>query len=186
MSQIIIVTGLSGSGKTHYLASLPKDNTNRDYAISLDELTKYYNKREFPKNKFVKFFISTHSYGNVDSRKINWNKDKYNIHNDFLKWIKTFDGTFYIEGIHFFKPKIIDYDLLVENSEGIISLDFSVIRCVSNRIYRCFAKKYTPTYIKLYNLFRYDLNPIHIVEYFQFKKFKKKMNKRTKGIPMKV
>lgn len=181
MNQITIVTGLSGSGKTYYLSSLPKDDTNKDYAISLDELTKYYNKREFPKNKFVKFFISTHSYGNVDSRKINWNKDEYNIHNDFLKWIKTIDGSFYIEGIHFFKPKIIDYDLLVE-SANVILLDSSALQCISSRIYRCFAKKYTPTYIKIYNLFKYDLSPIHIVEYFQFKKFKKKMDKRTREL----
>ena len=175
MNKIFIITGLSGSGKTFHLNQLKNDDIeNQDRYINLDELTKYYNKHRYPKNKFVKYFIHTHSYSNLNPEDINWENDKYNIHNEFLSWLTTIDGTFYIEGIHFIKP-YIDTNFIYNST--ILIIDKSSIKCLFNRINRCFNND-VPFYNKIYNLFKYDLSLVHIKEISQFNKFKKQFKTR--------
>ena len=170
MNYMFIITGLSGSGKTYKLKQESEDKINipLDNFINLDEVTKYYRKNKLPKNKYVQQFISQYHF-NVDKKYISWENDKFNIHNQFIKYISTLDGTFYIEGIQFIKP-YIDMEFLVNNITGLYITDKCPIVCLFSRIKRCINsdKSFKD---KIKNLFIYDLNPVHIIEIFQLYKF---------------
>lgn len=166
MGHLFIYTGLSGSGKTRRLKEIKSTLKDPNYAISFDELTKYYYYKKEPKNKFIKQFVSMHPY-NINTSKIDWETDQCHIHDAFVKWISTQKGTFYIEGIQFIKP-YIDINFLIYHSTNIEIIDMNEIECLKRRIKRCFKSKKKH---KLYRLFKYDLNLNHIKEVIQLIKF---------------
>lgn len=172
MNKLTFITGYSGCGKTTLIKQLTKYK-DKDRCISLDELTKYYVKGITPKNKYVRQFVSFHPY-KISYKDLNWNKDRYLIHNSFIKWMSTLQGDFYIEGIQFMKP-YMDIDFI--SKYDIIIISTSAYKSMINRLHRWKESKKKH---KLINLFKYDLSLDHLQEIQQMKRFKK--NLRAKGL----
>lgn len=166
MGFLFIYTGLSGCGKTTKLKKIKLTLNDPNYAISLDELTKYYYYKKEPRNRFVREFVSTHPYS-INTSKINWDNDPAHIHDSFIKWIIAQEGTFYIEGIQFIKP-YMDTDYLINHCTNIEIIDLNEFKCLKRRVKRCFKSRKNH---KLYNLFKYDLNFHHIREVIELNKF---------------
>ena len=143
MGKITIITGLSGSGKSKYLKELSStcNYIDNDMFIHFDELTKYYNKHTNVYNKYIIEFIMRHPYPNISKSDINWEKDVYFIHEQFLEFLYNYNTNdmFIIEGIQFIKPYISNkYIYKADNVEIIKTSPF---KCFIRRIRRCFRNK---------------------------------------------
>lgn len=175
MGNIYIITGLSGSGKSSYLDNYRIAYSYRygyDQFINFDELTAYYNKHKYPYNKYILEFIKRHPCPELSEKEISWERDTFSIHSQFLSFLYNYncEQPFIIEGIQFIKP-YIDRKYIV-NATKCESLKVSEFKCLIRRIKRCFDSN-KPLRIKIKNLFKYDLNPIHVIEPFQLRKFNK-------------
>ena len=172
MNKTIFLTGISGSGKS----TIAKQFSKLGYEyISLDEITKYYQKGRSIKNEKIKRFMNYISNNNYNT---SWNKDDYLIINSFIKYITQLDGKYIIEGIHLFMP-YIDRDYII--NYDIYIIDISSIKALIRRIKRGYFKD-VHWVIKIYNIIKYDLNPSFIIDDIKFRKFKREMKKRNKKL----